>query len=242
MREYIVKGISHKVFDSIDEVPSNITYLKDWRKGDIGDWVLTDDKAVIQILRSGQLSRPRNKIKYLKYIGTCVGTFLAKPEYEMDTEKRDNIYTIAGTKLPAEILKSRDKLTSRESLFAQFVAMGLNNVDAYLRAYKTEDESYAKMQANILIKTERIRTALKEELKPLLKKLNIDEEFVLSGIKQIAELGDKDSDKLKALLELSDVLEMKESKREITALGGAVFKGFLPEDTEVVSTRPELEE
>jgi hydroxymethylpyrimidine pyrophosphatase-like HAD family hydrolase len=242
MREYTIKKVVHKVYESLEEVPSTIVYLQDWRLGEIGDWVLADDGAIIQILRSGELARPRNIEKILKYIGTCTGTYIAKPEYTMDTDRRENIYTVSGKLSSENTLKNRKDVTPREAMFAQFVAMGMDKVDAYLRSYKTDDKSYAKMQANILVKTERIRTALKEELKPLLAKLNINEEFVLSGIKEIAELGDKDSDKLKALLELSDVLEMKESKKEITAIGGAVFKGFLPEQTEIISDRPKLKE
>jgi len=210
--------------------------------GDIGDWILADDGGVMQVLRSGELARPRNIVKSLKYIGTCTGTFIVRDDYIIDTDKRENIYTVSGKRSPMNTLKEREKMTPREAMFAQFVAMGMDKVDAYLRSYETDDKTYAKMQANILVRTERIKTALKEELKPLLKKLQIDEEFVLAGIKEIAALGDKDSDKLKALLELSDVLEMKEKKKEITAIGGAVFKGFLPEHTEVLAEKHKLKE
>jgi hypothetical protein len=241
MTEYIVKGITHKVYDSVDEVPEDVTYLHNWRLGDIGDWVLTDDGGVIQILRSGQLARPRNIVKSLKYIGTCTGTFIVKEDYSMDIEKKSNIYTVSGKRSPVDTLKDRENMTPRESMFTQFIAMGIDKVEAYLRSYDTDDKTYAKMQANILVRTERIKTALKEELKPLLKKLQIDEELVLTGIREIATLGDKDSDKLKALLELSDVLEIKESKKEITAIGATVFKGFLPEHTEIVTEKIKLE-
>lgn len=241
MTEYIVKGKTHRVYDFADEVPENISYLHDWRLGNIGDWVLADDGGVIQILRSGSLSRPRNIIKSLKYIGTCTGTFIVREDYSMDVEKKANIYTVSGKRSPVDTLKDRKNMTPREVMFTQYIAMGMDKVEAYLRSYDTEDKTYAKMQANILVRTERIKTALKEELKPLLKKLQIDEELVLTGIREIATLGDKDSDKLKALLELSDVLEMKETKKEITAIGATVFKGFLPEHTEIVTEKIKLE-
>lgn len=242
MREYTIKGRTHKVYESVDEVPADITYNHDWRLSDIGDWVLTDDGGVIQILRSGELARPRNIVKSLKYLGTCTGTFIIRDNYTMDTDRRENIYTVSGKRSSVDTLKDRENVTPREALFAQFIAMGMDKVDAYLRSYDTDDKSYAKMQANILVRTERIKAALKEELKPILKKLKINEEFVLSGIKEIAALGDKDSDKLKALLELSDVLDMKEKKREITTIGAAVFKGFLPEEAEIVNDRLNLKE
>ena len=56
MREYIINNISHIVYDSIEEVPVNIKY-KQWKDGILGDWVLTDDECVIQILRTGTMFR-----------------------------------------------------------------------------------------------------------------------------------------------------------------------------------------
>ena len=90
------------------------------------------------------------------------------------------------------------------------------------------------------IKQERIKTAMKESIKPVLQKLGIDDTLVLAGIRDVAVNGEKDSDKLKALFELADILEIKETKKEITAIGGAVFKGFLPQDTETIEERKDL--
>ena len=81
---------------------------------------------------------------------------------------------------------------------------------------------------------------MKQELKPVLAKLGIDDTMVLQGIRDVAVDGDKDSDRLKALFELADILEIKETKKEITAIGGAVFRGFLPEDTEVIEERKQI--
>ena len=64
--------------------------------------------------------------------------------------------------------------------------------------------------------------------------------FVLTGIKQVAQAGEKDADRLRALFELADILEMKESTKEITAIGAAMFKGFLPENTEMLEERKKM--
>ena len=71
MRKYTVREQSHTVYDSKDEFPDTMKFLDNWREGDIGDWVLTDDGCVIQILRTGSFARPAKKIKTLKYVGTC---------------------------------------------------------------------------------------------------------------------------------------------------------------------------
>ena len=39
---------------------------------------------------------------------------------------------------------------------------------------------------------------------------------------------------------MADILEMKESKKEITAIGAAMFKGFLPENTEIIEERKKM--
>ena len=116
----------------------------------------------------------------------------------------------------------------------------MERTEAYLRAFDTKNKTHAHAQAGLLLKQERVRTVMKEELRPVLAKLGINDTMVLQGIKEVAISGTKDSDKLKALFELADILEIKETKKEITAIGGAVFKGFLPADTTVLDDRKQL--
>ena len=239
MREYTVKNSTHTVYDSKEEFPLDKKLLDNWRNSDIGDWVLADDGCIIQILRSGIFSRPTKKIRALKYVGTCTGTFICKDTYKMDCDKRENIYNISG-KSPYTQTIERREVTHRERVFAQFISQGMERTEAYLRAFDTKRTHYAHAQAGLLLKQERVRTVMKAELKPVLAQLGIDNNLVLEGIKQIAVSGDKDSDRLKALFELADILEIKETRKEITAISGAVFKGFLPEDTEVLDERKQL--
>ena len=239
MRTYVVKRKDHVVYDSIEEFPDTMHYLKDWKEGDLGDWVLADDGCIIQILRVGTFAKPKGKIRTLKYVGTCTGTFLCREGYSMDCDRRESIYTLSG-KNPSTHVNERAEVTQREQLFAQFVSQGLDKTEAYLRAYKTDKKGYAKLQAGVLLKQERVRTAMKESLKPVLDQLGINDNFVLTGIKQVAQDGEKDADRLRALFELADILEMKESKKEITAIGAAMFKGFLPENTEIIEERKKM--
>ena len=68
MRHYKVNKINHTVFDTIDEVPSDIQYREDWRDGHITDWVKADDGCIIQILRQGTMMKPKGKVRQVKYI------------------------------------------------------------------------------------------------------------------------------------------------------------------------------
>ena len=49
MRTYKVNGLEHRVYDPDDEMPLDLLVLRDWRLGQVGEWVMADDDSVIQI-------------------------------------------------------------------------------------------------------------------------------------------------------------------------------------------------
>ena len=68
---------------------------------------------------------------------------------------------------------------------------------------------------------------MKEELKPVLEDLGINEQYVLKGIKDTAELADKEDVRLRALFKLSDIMDLEEKNQTtVTQITGNVFKGF----------------
>ena len=170
-------------------------------------------------------AKGRNKIR--EYIGTCTGTFPIGPRIKMDTSKRANIYSFGGSKSPDDILLDRTNLSKAEQVFVLYMSQGMQPGPAYLKAFPTNNIGYAKEKSGNLIKTERVRTAMKEELKPVLKELGVDETYVLKGIKVEAETADKPDTRLKALFKLSDIMDLEDKNQtKITQISGAVFKGF----------------
>ena len=226
MLEYTVNRVKHYVYDKGESMPNHIKYDINWKDAKVGDWVLADDDCVIQVLRRGTMYRSKGKIRTIDYIGTCTGTFLVEDKTFFDTGRRNNIYSISGEKTSEEVIADRANLTPREEIFVQNLASGMDMTTAYLRAYKTDSNKYAEIRAGLLIKTERIKKAMRKELKPILKKLDIDEELVLEGIKTIAVSAQKDSDKLKALLELGEVLNIKDAGTKVQEIAGVSFSGF----------------
>ena len=227
MRHYKVNKINHTVFDSFEEVPADISYLREWRDGRISDWVLTDDGCVIQILREGTMLKPKGKVREVRYVGTCTGTFIVSSSTKMDASKRVNIYSLGGNLERNERIETRENLSSREHTFVQFIASGMDPRQAYLKAFPTNDPHYAGIRAGQLVKTTRIKTAMKEELKPVFEELGIDETSILSNIFTIAQSSEKDETKLKALFKLADIMDMEDkNKTQVTQLTGAVFQGF----------------
>ena len=227
MRTYKVNKIEHTVFEEQEEIPSDIDYLYNWRKGCIGKWVKADDGCVIQILREGTMMKPSGNNREQRYIGTCTGTFIVSDKTKMDTSRRVNIYSIGGHIERNQRIEDREDLSSKEHIFVQYLANGMGAQEAYLKAFPTNDPHYANMRAGQLVKTTRIKTAMKEELKPVLEDLGIDESSILKSINIIAMSSEKDETKLKALFKLADIMDLEDkNKTQVTQLTGAVFQGF----------------
>ena len=82
---------------------------------------------------------------------------------------------------------------------------------------------------------------MKEELKPFLEKLDLDEFYVLSNIKEVIDSTGKDDTKLKALFKLADIMDMEDKNRtQVTSMTGALFQGFTPEKLEEVERPKEV--
>ena len=240
MRVYKVNSIMHRVYDPDDPV-ENLDVVTNWRQGKVGEWVKTDDDCVIQVLRRGIMQRPKGKTRKVDYIGTCTGTFAVYPKTKMDTSRRVNIYSFGGDRKSDDILLERTALSKGEELFVLYLASGMDPHNAYMKSFPTNNPQYASMKAGKLIKTERIRTSMKEELKPVLEELGVNEEYILKGIKQEAEDAEKSDTRLKALFKLADIMDLEDKNQtKITQISGVQFKGFLDDDVKKAERPKEI--
>ena len=229
MREYTVKGRKHKVYD-LEEVPGDLGYLEDWRDGRVSDWVKADDECVIQILR-------RRRMGSIVILGTCTGTFKIASNVKMDTIRRDNIYNLRGTTLYADI-KEREAPTPKEIVFAQRYALGEDPIKAYMNTYHSSEDRAKRMSA-LLIKQERIKKVVREELKDVFSKKGIDLEFLIGAAQDVVSSGKNDSDRLNALKMLWAAYGVVEEQK-ITQVAG-IFQGHTVGQLENAK-RPELGE
>ena len=237
MRVYKVNSILHRVYDPDDPVVG-LDVVTNWRQGKVGEWVIADDDCVIQILRRGVMQKPKGKKKQVDYVGTCTGTFAVYPHVKMDTSRRINIYSFGGNLTPEEVVEARKDLNSKEKLFVLNLARGIDPKVAYMKAFPTNNPGYANVKAAQLIKTKRIDTAMKEELKPVCEELGIEPKTVLSAIKYVAQTAEKDADKLKALFKLSDILDLEDkTTTSVQQVSGAVFQGFSKEQLETAERK-----
>ena len=112
METYKVGDKEHNVY-SVEETPIHIKYIDNWRDGEEGDWVKTDDDHVMQILR-------RKKIGKTWSIGTCTGTYLVSDSTTMDSVRKKDIYSVSGENWYTR-LKNRKKCTKKELAFAMLL-------------------------------------------------------------------------------------------------------------------------
>tara|TARA_R110000744_G_scaffold97094_1_gene187633 strand:- start:113 stop:844 length:732 start_codon:yes stop_codon:yes gene_type:complete len=235
-----VNGIEHEVYDPEDQIKNGLVVIENWRDSRIGDWVKADDDCIIQVLRKGQMVRKYGRNKVREYVGTCTGTYPVGINVKMDTSRRVNIYTFGGSKNSEDILLDRTTLTRCELVFVQFLTSGMSPQESYLKAYPTKNVNYASVKSAQLMRTERVYTAMKEELKPVCEELGIDSKSVLEDIQYASKNSEKEDVRLRALFKLADILDLEDKNQtRITQVSGALFQGFSPEQL-ASAERPEL--
>ena len=237
-----MSGVEHKVYDPEDQLENGLVVIENWRDSRIGDWVKADDDCIIQVLRKGQMVRKYGRNKVREYVGTCTGTFPVGINVKMDTSRRVNIYTFGGSKSSEDILLDRTTLTRCELVFVQFLASGMSPKEAYLKSFPTKNVNYASVKSSQLMRTERIYTAMKEELKPVCEELGIDPKSVLEDIQYASKNSEKEDVRLRALFKLADILDLEDKNQtKVTQVSGALFQGFTPEQLESAE-RPQISE
>jgi hypothetical protein len=239
-----IKNTKHYIYDSKDEFAiysPDIPIRHNWRHGDEGEWVYTDDGFVCQILR-------KTKIKYtgksVPCIRTVCGTFLANDKNkEMLGEDgiAENIYTFSGTNVSQRDFNKRGR-NSRELLFAKYVASGLGAIESYKRAYPdARSSNYIKNRTDKLLKMETIRKMIDKQIEEILSEEGVTPNWLIERYKTIADLAESDTAKLRSLdslAKISGLFDLNEKKSEQVT----IWAGFSPEQLEEVKKngKPEL--
>ena len=232
-----IKNTKHYLYDSNDEFTIScpeIPIRHNWRHGEQGEWVFTDDGFVCQILRKLDIAESNGETATC--IRTVCGTFIAK-----DTNKEmlgedgiaENIYTFSGTNNSQSNFNKR-KRNSRELLFARYVAEGKDTVEAYKLAYPDARNSrYIKKRTESLLKTETINKMITDERRKKLDEEGVTDNWLIERYKTIADLAENDNAKLRSLdslAKISGLFDTEEKKSEQVR----IWAGFSPEQLEGV--------
>ena len=234
----VIKGVEHYLYDDETEFRAfnpEIEIVGNWRTGTTGDWAFTDDGHVLQILKRSGLKHPGYKTPRNVVLTVCGSYIIEQKTHQILGENgvAQNIYTFSGN-YDAVYSRAKDrKLNNREFLFARYVASGDDIIAAYKKAYpKAQDEDYIKKKTNVLLNKEEIRTMVKEEVKKILADEGVSPEWIVQKYKMIADLSDRDTDKLRsleALAKMSGLFETEKKQEQLT-----VFQGFTPEQMEAL--------
>ena len=238
-----IKGVTHYVYDDIDEFREtyhNLVVKPDWRDADEEDWVIAEDGGVIQLLKVAKhVNHPndRKNYKFAKgWVRTVVGSFLNRPNTQMDTDfsSHPNRYTFSKTiKNPGNRVNERTKVTNKEREFATNVVVGMGAIDAYKKAYSEMSDNKARKKATILLKQERVMKEIEKSVLDVAKGLGIDHEYILSKLKHLSDYSEDDNIILQSTKELGKIVGTSGAtikQREVGLLG--VFQGFSGEEVE----------
>ena len=223
-----IKGNRHYLYDNLEEFKALVpdtAVTHSWRDGIEGDWVLTDDDCVCQILK---LSNIRNR----DCIRTLCGTFDVNGSYKMIGENGivDNIYSFSGKHSSIS-----DNLSGKQQLFAQYIAKGANAIEAYKKSHPdAKSKPYIQHRTSSLLKTESIQKMIDKKIQEVLASEGATPEHIIGGIKTIADVAENDSNKLRAfdiLARVSGLYDTQDKKSEQLT----VWAGFTPEQLEALN-------
>ena len=237
MYERNVKGSREFIFKDKKEFRKylpNEPLESNWRTARNGSYTLSDDGQVVRILHKKQF-KDREGIYYVR---TLLGLRRTDQKKLLDGKPKENIYAFSG-KYIDKTIKDRKNPTGREALFAKYVASGRDIVKSYIKAFETENQEYARRQARMLLRQQRIIRMISKENMESLKKIGIDRDYLFEKTKDVIDnLDGKDSDKLRAIELLMKIKDMfpKEEKREALT----VFQGFTREHLEKLNKAEEI--
>jgi len=240
-----IKNTKHYLYDSKSEFKvshSDIPIRHNWRHGEEGEWVYTDDGFVCQILKKNKLKTETGK--NTTYVRTVCGTFITtRMTREMLGENgiAENIYSISGTNSSKTNYKKRS-CNSKELIFARYVAGGMGAIEAYKLAFPdAKSEGYIKRKTDSLLKTESIQKMVKQEIREILDEEGVTNNWLIERYKTLADLSESDNTKLRSLdslAKISGLFDTDETKSEQVT----IWAGFSPEQLEEVKKhgKPEL--
>ena len=241
MKTRVVKGVTHYLYDNeseFRETHKNVSLVSDWRHSNKGNWILTDEGQVCQVLHLGVMKKSDRK-KETTFIRTIIGSFVCSANVKLEGPMKTNMHTFSKDgKSPSVRRKERKTATNSEFLFAKYVAKGDDVVDAYMQAFPSNNEKYAERESKLLLKTERMRSLIREEIDKHLSEAEITPRYLLEEMRDIIDKAESsDRDKLSALNTLMKVSGMMDTEKKTESV--TLFQGFTKEQLNAIQ-EPEV--
>lgn len=180
MRDFTIRSGkyagTHIIYDSETEAKEHsIVFVKPWYKDSVsaGDWVVSDDGYVIQLMHKYKLVNKRHRSgQHTMSYRFPNGTFYVYVDKHGEKHVK-NFYAVA-TASHKNSLGNTPKIgrymTSKKLEFVTLVAGGMDIYSAYLKAYKvrTYSRNGILIQLNKLMDDELVKTELMTQMKPFM--------------------------------------------------------------------------
>ena len=230
-----IKDKFHYLYDDLKEFKvkhPETTPERNWREGREGEWVFTDDMNICQILKIYYLKDIKGE-KSQKVVRTVCGSFVcARKNTKMlgSDGVAENIYRFS--------CKNRNNKLPNDRIFARYVAAGVGVTQAYRMTYpKAESKLYIKTAAQQLMKQKKVQNMVTEEIKVILDEEGVTPEYIIGRYKDIADLAERDGDKLRSLDSLAKIAGLFDTEKKSEQL--TVWAGFSPEQLEKIKNEQE---
>ena len=238
-----IKGVTHYAYSDEKEFRNHhpdTKIVKDWRKADEGQWCLSDDGQVVQVLKRGVINK---KYQRTVYVRTIIGMVNAGGSYVLKGGLKKSIYRFSNRHW-YDALKN-GAMTEGKRNFAKYIAHGANLEDAYKRSHPgTKSKDHAVTRAKILLKSKEVRNLVDKETEMLMSKIGCTKEYLLENAKKVIDKEDaRDGDKLRALETLMKISGLLTTEKKVDSVAliqeftgfsrdklNAFSSGILPEE------------
>ena len=228
-----IKGVRHYAYESekeFKEFHPQGKVVKDWKEAKEGDWCLSDDGQVVQVLKKSYLTY---RLKKQHYIRTIIGMVRINSNSELKGSTKKNIYAFSSKYSYKRIVDG--KMTNNRISFAKFIAYGATPKEAYLKSHPNlKNKDRAADKAKILLRNKRVRHHVDKEIEKLMSDVGITKRYLLENTKGIVDKEEtKDNDKLRAietLMKISGMLSIDKKVDSVALI--QEFTGFTKDKLE----------
>ena len=192
-----IHDTKHYVYDSLEEfrtVHTETPVLDDWRDGEEGDWVWSDDGRIVQLLKVDRGARhPHDRKNYQRhggYVRTIVGTFFLSERTHMDTDFDAHPSRYRFSKKPIktrERIRTRNSCTKKERMFEVMVGAGVKPTDAFEAVFDRSKKRDVYELTILLLKQERIMQEIAKTVEDAAKRVGLTHEYVFEKLKGFIE-------------------------------------------------------
>lgn len=219
MRLIETRSGDYKYYTPEEAEEQGIEYKENWRDGNEGDWVLTNDDWVVRVLYRMRRQQQGQENGILRI---ATGTFATWDGVELHTEERRDRWTISG-KSAVDIIKERDP-TIRDKIFVkQFIETGDIKYAVNI-AYNGRSRNAKERLSRYILANKKVRQLIHEKVQEALDKHGISHEWVVAEYMKLFKETEDEKNKIKILRDIRDIRGTNEKEQTHRIEGG--FTGF----------------